>query len=43
MRMYFMATRPWICISTTKRAFEHSLVADDEEKIVDFRPNLLKF
>ena len=32
MRMYLMATRPWICISTTKKACERSLVADDEEK-----------
>ena len=43
MRMYLMATRPWICISTTKKACERSLVADDEEKIAEFRPNLLKF
>ena len=43
MRMYLMTTRPWICISTTKKACERSLVADDEEKIAEFRPNLLKF
>ena len=43
MRMYSMATRPWICISTTKKACERSLVADGEKKISEFRPNLLKF
>ena len=36
MRMYLMATRPWICISATKKACERSLVADDEEKITEF-------
>jgi len=36
MRMYLMATRPWICISTAKKACERSLVADDEEKIANF-------
>ena len=36
MRMYLMATRPWMCISTTKKACERSLVADDEEKIANF-------
>ena len=43
MRMYLMATWPWICISTTKKACERSLVADDKKKIAEFRPNLLKF
>ena len=43
MSMYLMATRPWICISTTKKACKRSLVADDEKKFAKFRPNLLKF
>ena len=43
MGMYLMATWPWICISTTKKACERSLVADDKKKIAEFRPNLMIF
>ena len=32
MGMFLISTEPWICISTTKKACERSLVADDEKK-----------
>ena len=42
MRMYLMATRPWICISTTKKACERSLIADDEEKIAEISAEFIE-